>query len=66
MSWNYRVLERAGEFAIHEVFYDAAGTIIGWTETPVFPRGESLEDLVQDLERYADAVKKPVIVDKGE
>ena len=59
--WNYRVLERAGEFAIHEVFYDDDGKIAGWTETPVFPRAESLEDLALELERYAQAVDKPVI-----
>ena len=34
MSWNYRVIERDGEFAIYEVFYDDAGRVIGHTETP--------------------------------
>ena len=61
MSWNYRVIERDGELAIHEVFYDDDGHIIGHTETPVFPRAESLEDLVDELKRYAEALEKPVL-----
>ncbi len=64
MSWNYRVVERAGEFAIHEVFYDDTGRVTGWTETPVFPRAESIEDLAAELERYSEAIKKPAIVDE--
>lgn len=66
MSWNYRVVEHAGEFAIHEVFYDDTGKVTGWTETPVYPRAESVEDLAQELARYAEALKKPVISDKDD
>ena len=62
-SWNYRVINRAGDFAIHEVFYDESGKVKGWTETPVFPRAESLEGLAAELACYADAIHKPVIID---
>jgi hypothetical protein len=63
-TWNYRVIERSGEFAIHEVFYDAAGTVTGWTEMPVYPRAESVEDLRLELARYAGAIEQPVIVEE--
>jgi len=64
VSWNYRIIERDGEFAIHEVFYDKDGRVTGWTETPVYPRAESLEDLALELARYSEAVNKPVILDE--
>lgn len=61
MSWNYRVIELDGQFAIHEVFYNAAGSIAGITEAPVFPRGETLDDLAADISRYAEALSLPVL-----
>jgi hypothetical protein len=38
MAWNYRVISKpdssgqADQFGIHEVYYDSAGRIEGWTE----------------------------------
>jgi hypothetical protein len=61
--WNYRVIKRAGEFAIHEAFYDDDGSVVSWTQSPVSPRAGSVEDLAEELERYGEALAKPVIVD---
>lgn len=61
MSWNFRVMEKDGEFAIYEVFYNDEGQVQGYTENPSFPRAESIEELKEDLERYAEAMSKPVL-----
>ncbi len=61
MSWNYRVIERDGEFAIYEVFYDDAGRVIGHTDAAVFPHASSLDDLADGVKEYADALQKAVL-----
>ena len=61
MPWNYRVIEQDGQFAIHEVFYNSDGSVAGVTETPVFPRGETLDDLAADISRYSDALSQPAL-----
>ena len=62
MTWNYRVMNKDGEFAIYEVFYRADGSVEGYTANPVHPRAECLEDLKEELQRYADALTKDVLV----
>ena len=59
--WNYRVIARDGECAIYEVYYDDEGNIEAFTENPVCPMGESLDELCQDLEYYQRALKQPVL-----
>jgi hypothetical protein len=61
MSWNYRVIEQDGLFAVHEVFYNPDESVAGVTETPVFPRGETFDDLAADIARYAEALSLPVL-----
>ena len=61
MHWNYRVIEQEGQLAIHEVFYNKDGTVAGITETPVFPRGETIEDLAADISRYQEALSLSVL-----
>jgi hypothetical protein len=60
-TWNYRVVQRGREFAVHEVFYADDGSVQGMTAEPVFPRAETFDDLRQDLELYRAAVDKPVL-----
>ena len=61
MTWNYRVIVRDGEFAIHEVYYDDAGNIEAFTDEPVYPAGESVEELHKDVEYYQHALRQPVL-----
>jgi hypothetical protein len=61
MSWNYRVIRTEDEFTIHEVFYRDGKTVAGWTETPVYPRAKSAEDLRQEVARYTEALNSPVL-----
>jgi hypothetical protein len=62
MSWNYRVVMNAeGEYAIHEVFYNMEGEIKGATAQPVYPRGDSYDDLAAELERYSRALEAPIL-----
>ena len=61
MGWNYRVMQKGDQFAIHEVFYREDGSIQGFSESPVFPRAESVEQLAEELKRYALAIEEPVL-----
>lgn len=61
MNWNYPVMPGGGQNAVHEVFYGDDGVVQGFTEHPVFPRGESLTDLVEDLQRCQRAISESVL-----
>lgn len=65
MSWNYRIIRRTiGEtesFEVHEVFYRSDGTVEAWTENPIIPTGETLEELKQDFSRQLLAFESPVL-----
>lgn len=49
------------EYVIHEIYYDENGNIYAWTENPQYPYGESLEDLIGDLELMKKAFLLSVI-----
>jgi hypothetical protein len=66
MTWNYRILEHknvdgSSWFAIHEVYYDEAGTPEFCSEEPCFAHGEDAEDLTVDMEYMMKALIKPVL-----
>jgi hypothetical protein len=56
MRWNHRVVreilfpgpEVVETFAIHEVYYEDDGTIMGYAEQKSAPFGESLEEVKAD------------------
>ena len=58
--WNYRVMLKDGQYAVHEVFYEDDGRISGYTEDPVFP-AESPEELAEEFERFRRALGEPVL-----
>lgn len=66
MTWNYRVIKYDTNkdivYRVHEVFYDKNKNIKGFTKEAVFPQGESLEELISDLQLMInDAKKHPVL-----
>lgn len=65
MTWNFRVVrESTGGLqwhSIREVYYDRRGEVDGWTEEPVAPLGESLDELRADLARMAEALNRPTL-----
>ena len=65
MSWNYRVMKKKirGEdvFEIHEVYYHPNGGIKAWTENPIIPYGETMEELREDILMQSRALEKPVL-----
>lgn len=61
MTWNYRVMARDGELAIHEVFYREDGSVAGYTQTPVYPRAATLAELREELLHYAEALEQDVL-----
>jgi hypothetical protein len=68
--WNYRVVrtttehydgEKEASFAIHEVHYSKEGKPILFTADPMYPRGETLEEFKDDLEKFLSALDKPTL-----
>ena len=64
-KWNYRVVRRRrvshDECSVHEVYYDDAGDISSWTENPIIPAGETLEELKEDFSKQLRALELPVL-----
>lgn len=60
-SWEYRVLRRDGELCIIEAHYDTDGfTIKAWVED-VWPSGETVEELREDLTDMLGALRLGVV-----
>lgn len=59
--WNYRVIESEDIFRIHEVYYNEKGGITAFSENPITPLGETLDELRGDLEYYLQALDRPVL-----
>ncbi len=60
MTWNYRVMVGDGRYAMYSVYYED-GRISSWSVDPMHLDGESLEELAEELERYRQALLKPVL-----
>lgn len=61
MTWEYRVMDRENELAIYEVYYHEDGRIRGYSATPAFPAGETLEELKIGCDLYLAALTKPIL-----
>jgi hypothetical protein len=65
MTWNYRVMKRLQNkeelYEIHEVYYDKNKEIEGYTENPINPCGNTLEELKKDLDRMQEALNKAIL-----
>jgi len=59
-------MKTADEFVIREVYYRKDGTVERWTAGPAIPSSETLEGLQWVIERYREALEKPVIEDPGD
>ena len=67
MHWNYRIVKGVSKesgkefFVIKEVDYDALGGIASISEDPVYPLGDTLNDLQRDFKLMQRAFKKKMI-----
>jgi hypothetical protein len=59
--WNYRVLKKDNFFAIHSVYYDADGEIVGWSQHPDAVIDEDLDYLKTQLTLMLEATEKEII-----
>ena len=60
MHWNYRVLKKDDLFALHSVYYDDAGKILGWSESPDPVIDEDFDYLKTQLTLMLEALEKEV------
>jgi hypothetical protein len=64
MTWNHRVFKNDSQFDVYdirEVFYDENGKPDGYTMEPVYPAGNTIGELREELERMLKALKRPVL-----
>jgi hypothetical protein len=67
--WNHRVVKTYYPdmdetfFSVHEVYYNDNGDLTNCTVLGVRPRGESLEELREELNMMLRALDKPVLID---
>jgi hypothetical protein len=78
MGWNYRVLRQERPlpgmdyvevfYAVHEVYYREANDNHphSWTKGAVSPKGETREELQDDLNRWLKAFSKPMLIIRTE
>lgn len=59
--WNYRVLKKDELFAIHSVYYDDEGKIVGWSQNPDPVIDEDIDSLKAQLTLMIEATEKEVI-----
>lgn len=50
-----------GELAIYEVYYCEDGRIQGYSSAPVFPRGETIDELTASCSLYLKALGLPIL-----
>ncbi len=66
--WNYRVIKSVVDdedsFAVHEVYYNEDGSIMGWIETPVTLVSEE-SDFAFMLSKLPSAISMPLLVKSG-
>ena len=68
MTWNYRIIHHDQDdpewFGLHEVYYDGAGRVEGWTEAPVEFVADTREEMLGDLyDDFQDAKNQDVLVE---
>ena len=67
MTFNQRVVKHHDKdadttyFAIHEVHYTDDGSIEAITEKPIFPIGDTFEDLAEEIQHIAKALDYEVL-----
>ncbi|MBM4141458.1 MAG: hypothetical protein FJ242_08270 [Nitrospira sp.] len=59
--WDYRVIVHEKMFYIHEVYYNDKGDITAISENPMYPCGESLDELKGDMGYFLRAFDRPVL-----
>ena len=68
MTWNYRIIRHDQDnpewYGLHEVYYNEAGAVEGWTEDSIDFVGDSAEDLTRSIEMaLSDARHHAVLVE---
>ena len=70
-GWNYRVVKRTyhrgsalleeDEYGIYEAYFRKDGSIYTFSENPVSPYGETMDEFRDSMEAYMGALEKPVL-----
>jgi hypothetical protein len=62
MDWDYRVIKQNdGHLKVHQVFYQADGSIYGMSEDEIVLEGFEMDEIVSEWKAMKLAFEKPVI-----
>lgn len=67
MTWSYRAIKKQyldeEYYEIHEVYYNQDGDIWGMTENPIAPIGQTLDELINELQMIITDIKQRTPLD---
>lgn len=76
MTWNYRLMRREYQnpltretevvYGIYEVYYDKDGEVNGWSKDPENVLSESVDGIQWMVEKFSEALGKPILEYKDE
>jgi hypothetical protein len=61
VHWNYRVVRRGDQLAIHEAYYNGQEVPHSITKTPVSPSADNVEELGHLLKLMMEALERPIL-----
>ena len=65
--WNNRIVKHEKDdtvwYSVHEVFYNENGGINGYTEDPITVLGETVEDVILQLQMIMKDIEKHEVID---
>ena len=62
--WNHRIMRHNDDptwYGLHEVYYNDAGQVVAWTDSPVTVTGESVDDLCGLVEFMQNDKTRPLL-----
>jgi hypothetical protein len=70
MHWNYRIVQdnNGGDdwYSLREVYYRKDNKPWAWTEEPMEPMGDTIDELRGDFEAMKEAFERPMLVVDGD
>ena len=65
--WNNRIIKHEKDYtvlySVHEVFYSENGGVNGYTEDPITILGETVEDVILQLQIIMQDIEKHEVID---
>ena len=61
MTWNYRLVRKGLRYQIHEAYYDELGRVHSLSTEPIYPAGDTVQEVEAHLKLLIEALQKEPI-----